>query len=1087
MKDPEIGCYASSEDTAIFMLRELASLIRGYTESIPVDLSNDQLLEVDASSMLTYGSLLDRAGVVDHKRRYRYRLYRKVVDGFPVFESPMHSIRRAIEHAIDELDRCTTQGEMRVGSKKSLEEFCHQVHQSILNSSITPNDAARLTTLFVFTMFFQHVIRFRRKHESIRCSIRPTSIDASFLESIFFGSSTGSAGLDFVLGGGGLILGRCDSPLDGIPRRNVCLAGKPAVGKTSFAISMCAAVARSGGVCVYASLDSGSSNARYLLSSLGLHGPKDGFYTATDTDSTFDFLSQLGKQESGLIAFLTLDRESLPKALKQVEQFCRRVKEKIHRNRVLLAVIDPINSLLLTGDHHKQKLCGETGAVDVAESKRFSLREDLLSCLEALNTTGFNTLNCLEQSNGQSYLQVEAVSDTVINLDKSSNGGGSRTLSVTKSRRQREFSGTHDFRIDSKYGIVVYPNLSSIAAVDRKRRHDCKQKTPWAIDSTAYSTFGLESFDTVLRKETRRRKKSPLFGKGSIGRGDIILLQGPLGTFKTHLALSFCHWFSRDDVAYQSSRIRKHPRSQLAKIAPISKVGMIISLRVNDLRTRTANPVYIKTLTARNATIAAELNIEEKEAKRLFGKELVTCLVPGPFVGAAELMSIIDEAISNERLSGKVVDRVLIDCPSDWDDLCPGIARTNGFAQTLLTNLNYRGITTIVTERFARETSPICRTVRKMADTVIYLNSFKDQSTNSAFVRVVKSKLMQHDPNEYPFESSSQRGLFVNLNSDFLRFSLNEAPAMRVKAAAFLPVENNQQLAQCKRIETIIKSATGIEFNVSAANTVEIDRLIQLAMGGKKDEIQIVGIEDFQGSDFFDAYIKRNTNTIPNALNRTRNERNFLVRKLSNNFGVLLKNIDCATQSWSEVAKGVSENEFKFRYVFRHREDFNGLYLELLVSQIGKDAFEEAALQGVDEIIKLGDKIKEMLCLLMPSHLRVSKISDVNEGAPTVIRKWFSNEFDNRQSWRQSALPAGIATSGDWNAAVLKSSSSTKTASQILDTICTMFDPSASGGDAAHEEIAKDNLYRIHRSKIRDYPENSARLFQAIQSIVHRG
>ena len=1038
------------------------------------------------AAITSFSDVLAGAQITPWSQAEKLALFQRTVESL-VSRNTLYLLHRGFAAALGGYEVCLARDGVRASRVLPLQEFCNVIHDAV-KTAIEPEldscKARELTTLFVLALFYRHLLRLKAKEAEAGCDyvayVSVANIETSFLESLLLGQSTGSTGLDYVLGGGGLVLGVHNAVVGGVPQRNTCIVGEPAAGKTSVALLIAATVARSGGIAVYVSLDSGSTPPKYLLSNLGVSLDGSEFYTLVTTDGVLEVVSAMNDDSNGVLAFLTIKRSEYSQAAKTISKYCEDVKKRLLINRKLIVVLDPANSLMLTGPHEEIRVDHSD------EAGRFTLREGLLSGLEELNRDGFNTLITLEDALQPEIDQFIAVADTVIRLKSECMPHGTkRYVAVEKSRRQREFPGWHEFVIEGENGVTVYPNIGSVAAVDRKRRSRRLEK------QSEYSAFGLDSLDRLLQGDASMNgmKEPAILEAESIGTGDVILLQGPLGTFKTHLALCFCHWFSRRSVG----EIRKslHGKNRRAKIASdANAVGMIISLRVHDLTTRTMNPVYQSTLASRDRTLAQALGLRCQHATAAFSKDLVTCPVPGPFVSASELTYLIDNAIAKQRSTGRFVDRVLIDCPSDWDDLCPGIADTPGFAQTILGHLRHRSITTIVTERFAQETSIICRTVRKMADTIIYLNSFKDGSTESAFVRIVRSKLMRHNPNQYVFETDSKQGLHVNDESDALRFSSENATPSVVSAQAYLPVENEGQRRRYDRIESLVKDATNVNLVVSPASVVEIENYLALANTAQKDEVKIVGLEEFHDFEFLERNIAprrgttgrlRKSNSIYDSSNQ------FCVQRLQDNVGIFLTKQVAPLNSWRRIKEKVEDDTINFRYAFRHREDLNSLFLEILVAEIGEQRYEAAAALGVAALIDLIPEIGDLTRTLLHPQFRYFDCKQICNLPNLVCRQWFLSERNGLDAFDVCLPPRKILASGNWLAGVARSSTSPVTAEKILDTLCNLFNEpdrlESQSGFAAFRsasQVAKQASYLVHRHMIADYCRDSEALFQAI-------
>ena len=184
----------------------------------------------------------------------KLQLFQNVIRNFG-YRGDLWSTREGIVAALSTFDEAIS-GKSST-RKRDFNGFVEQIHGAIGNHTEFEDaiQTRKLAVLVVFTLFYRHVLRLRHVSAEgrLECFLSRADIDASFVESLIFGVSTGCEGLDYALGGGGLVLGKCEAEIGESPPRNICFSGMPAAGKTSLALTVAASVAKSGGCLLYTS------------------------------------------------------------------------------------------------------------------------------------------------------------------------------------------------------------------------------------------------------------------------------------------------------------------------------------------------------------------------------------------------------------------------------------------------------------------------------------------------------------------------------------------------------------------------------------------------------------------------------------------------------------------------------------------------------------------------------------------------------------------------------------------------------------------------------------------------------------------
>jgi len=141
------------------------------------------------------------------------------------------------------------------------------------------------------------------------------------LISLLFGFPTDIRGLDYLFGGGGILLSNShDGAISTLPARTILIRGVCGSGKTILSLSLAAEVAARGGIAWYFAIDYTAAECLYILASLGIRNERDTFVVATTHVEVAAALDRVPPtQNKGLLAILALRTEDFEATWSQID------------------------------------------------------------------------------------------------------------------------------------------------------------------------------------------------------------------------------------------------------------------------------------------------------------------------------------------------------------------------------------------------------------------------------------------------------------------------------------------------------------------------------------------------------------------------------------------------------------------------------------------------------------------------------------------------------------------------------------------------------------------------------------------------
>jgi KaiC/GvpD/RAD55 family RecA-like ATPase len=764
----------------------------------------------------------------------------------------------------------------------------------VLESSLRHSDSsAAICQCFLEISRCVNYIRLSWKPKSIE--FIASLIDGEYMLSRLFGLPTRIKGLDELFGGGGIMLGYSHGgpQKDGDKRmggRAVVTVGPFGSAKSLLALQLAVEVARKGGAAWVMPLEQSAEECLYTLESMGCLQDDARFTVATTVPKAVS-VCQNPEPEKGVLILLRTVKESF-------EDFLIAFKGNVtlmDSYALRLIIVDPINAMTYN-----------------TNSDRAENRGRLLSVFESVKQAGTNIWLVSEESHSQEPLLSEQnIADTVIRLSSENRHGYSqRYIEITKSRMQREQRGKHAFTIGPGKGITIYPSSAAVRARLRMRS-DRTTKAP--------VKFGLPSLDEIL-------------GEPALYAGDVIVLQGPGGSFKTPVGLSF-----------------------LLNCDPKEKPGfghrsLLVSARDDEQTVRHS---------LRQFRRAIERDKPPESIMPLDDVNLA--VIEGGYVKPGYVLQRIEDEFLSSRLNNRPIGRVMIDNIGHWGFSCPYIREDETFGDTLIELLRRHGVTSIITcgEPGSHPESVLQRSVLDNADCLIQFERVEFRGASRIMIRILKTRDMSHRRDYFELLSNSD-SLEVKTVSSLVRIGLGGSVS-KIKLRLFLHSESDSQTVYNRSILRAVRSTLSEDARLEAENPIQANRALSLGVSSSVDELQVLQIDEFQlprpessavdELNFFpeSAFKQQLWNVIPRIRHRAQRGKSHFAIPYYANVGLLAYRRGVpsgSVRSWESLGRECeaweadhpSPDEIYFDFPMVSSENHNVLFLEILLWLAGPPA-----------------------------------------------------------------------------------------------------------------------------------------------------
>lgn len=581
--------------------------------------------------------------------------------------------------------------------------------------------------------------------------------DAEFLLSKLFSLPTASTGFNQLFGGSGPLVTLRDNQSTKMPGRVQIVTGRFGTGKTAFALSWATEAVRKGGICWYFSTEQAVSEVLFSLRTIN-SGSQNDIRVITDIVEAYNFVTGERASDKGALIVLCLkgvDHESVWTLLKQYSDYG--VELGPHAN-LRLAIVDSLNGI----EHSEQ-------------SNQNTIRSTVSKGLDECTASGMNLLLITEQRNqtrGTNYEYVQNIADLVVELTveaadaPNAHGYARRYIQILKSRYQRDQRGRHSFSIKAPTGLEVVPSTAAVQARVAGRRH---------LSDTVPEGFGIAEIDEILGRQTFRT-------------GELTVLQGDPGTFKSILAAAFLNG------------IRPTPKD----IDRRRRIGLLLTMR-------TGIDGFREHLSA--------VAISKEVSKSINHGRVRICRIPAGFVTPGQIMQLLDEAIEGAQRDGFTVARVVLDDIGEWSNYSPFIKSDASFGPTLFDYLSRYPFLVLATlnEFGNRQQNDLQQIVVESAARLIELERFAHGGRQRALLRIVSSPRMVHKRDSYEIRMDDRGKLQVDTRPSLFEVA-NGHKRGTAGVELFLQTESVQQHHYNLRIREQLRTTLSPNVDVKDPN-----------------------------------------------------------------------------------------------------------------------------------------------------------------------------------------------------------------------------------------------------------------------------
>lgn len=926
------------------------------------------------------------------------------------------------------------------------------------------NDEANnqdMRSLFVEACFSTE--SFEHSSANNTLSLPDAWLEPEYLISRLFGIRTGISNFDLLAPGGMRLADSYEATRNG--GRIILIRGSYGAGKSILALSLAAEVARKGGLSTLVPLEDSLASLRNYAATLGI---MDGGLRPAELDwlPSADPTTEL----SGIAA--SIDHESSqppsstafelepqnggltimgpPSGMGTVADILQRISKHVEIEKnfnypIRLLVLDTISSL---SNVHRD---------------RGKLRASLMQTIEQVKQSGSNLILTAELDDSHIWSDILAyVADYVIELSASRHHEqDERHIEITKSRFQRQRSGRHPFAIIPGRGVVVYPNSRAILAEQAELRQLEGQERPIV-------PVGWQDLDRVL-------------GSGAFRKGDVALIRGVPGTFKTRIAKHF---------------LQAQPNLRENSVSETGEEETSTKPRVRSL-----------ILTVDAARLGYEMAHFDvgTDARVPIDVGVLSAGMAQPGVVLSELRALFTEACSR----GIHYDRVIICNTERWLLNCPLIADDPTFPGALLGILRRQHVTTVLVCGASRQEigSYLARVFAEEASVLIETERVEFRGAQTVLMRALRTAEMNHSREwHYITVEESTSGAKaterkrLRLDLSLLRLS-DTADSGRpfvyeVETHLYLYEVDVALREYNESIRAKLESVLTSTIRVISGDRAMLREAAELAPHSVGSHLQIVQIDEFQlpALDGRQGHRCMLRGFEPDSPDVTQSNGSALVFAYPyyKNIGlmtvrpeamaIIKHDVDSATSNWKAIAEaarawGNSRRDSAWPELFfdfrkQAGEDYNCLFFEIALSLFPSDKdFPETSIWMIDrdqstsvneqsleswlrEAASLGAfDIFQQVCALAHRKARTQPRKWISENEPVpvtdgpldavVTRQWFTTlrgamrgrDPRDWSAFELRPLPGNVALAGDWYLGVLAHSAVPEAGKKIIQVL----------------------------------------------------
>jgi KaiC/GvpD/RAD55 family RecA-like ATPase len=726
--------------------------------------------------------------------------------------------------------------------------------------------------------------------------------DSEFLICNLFGMPTNITGFDVLFGEGGIILPEfVENSTDSIPPRTILISGESGCGKTTLGLQLASEVAQKGGLAWYMPLEQSIEECLYSLKSFQSNSNPQYFIGKNLVEAKI-ILDKVSKSEEssyfnyGALIFLHPSKENLSDLFNTMISNASSFDDK----KLNLFVIDPINSINDQKDNENER--------SINNSK--NLRNQTLDYIKQLESSNKNILIIAENyknSEGRNFRNLfsflENICDTHIYLSiRKEYNYWQRYLEIKKSRMQREQRGEHAFSISSENGIHIYPSSASVSARIRIKlfnesliQNKAEEKASFPI------SFGQNEVDHILN--------------GALLKKDLIVFEGPAGSFKTTLGVCF---LLKGEV--EGSKIKS------------------LWFDTNHSNKRRKDDIINE---AKNS-----INADCENIHKDIDIELVT--LPSGYINPGYILQIIEETFQDATLEGDTINRVMINGLSHWMLSSPYIANDKIFAIALVQLLRRYDITCLFLTDSINEPNNLLETVADNSNCIFEFARFEFKGYSRVTMKVLRSSGMTHNRNLYEIQKFDNK-IIIEPSASLIRFISKEGNIAPIKIRFFFHIDSTIQDEYYKSISKALQAVLSPTADIDVQDRLYFNKAFQMNQFSAMDELQILQIDEFQlamhnnPKTALSGLYKLPETIIQNSENQDSDYAipffeniSFLVYR-KDKIEDLLNTKDL--NDWYKITKAIEAkgcDDVLFDFPKKSTENFNCLYLEILFSLFSK-------------------------------------------------------------------------------------------------------------------------------------------------------
>lgn len=541
----------------------------------------------------------------------------------------------------------------------------------------------------------------KRGHIHIRAQV----IDAEYLISRLFGMPTGISAFDGLFGGGGLILSedleadtdtgeQAEERLNG---RTILIKGRFGTGKSLLSMQLAVEVARKGGLAWIMPQEQNAEECLYTLESMAVLPRDDSVFVAKTLDDALKALYDRDDERGALIICGVVPQDSYEDFLSAFAENAKRMR----RYPLRMISVDPINS------------------VSIRDRQQTDLRAFVVEKLREIRKFGTNVLLVSEEgSSPENELHFEQnIADTVIHLSinkqQQHNNYAQRYFEITKSRFQREQRGEHAFSIVPGTGFRIFPSTAAVGA----RMY------------TRGARIGADNIEVEPPSLTEALRL------GSVIAGDVIVFQGPSGTFKTPLGVPFLLGSDKR----KPEREERSAETSPDEAVPMPNPNVPLIRKSLFVATRDNKPTIQRMLREFEGKYLKD-GKSTRRAKKSLADIIIRPLRQG-YVQPGYILQSLKDEFDKAKVERYFIDRVMVDNIAHWEMSCPFIRDDEAFGNTLLDFLRRHKVTSLVIcdepSRDAR--SVLQQSIVDNADCVLRFSRSESAGQQHIFMRVIKT------------------------------------------------------------------------------------------------------------------------------------------------------------------------------------------------------------------------------------------------------------------------------------------------------------------------------------------------------------